>query len=606
MKTIKELKQQHYAIQEVLSYEYANRYAVEDCEEQLRPIVAKLRACHGLLSSMRKIPANVLARIFEFYLAPGGESACKKNLQRENSYMYYSYSDDECDDEDVEDRRPRLGLFCLVCRYWNTVATTTPSLLTTTSFVINAQEQKPGKYPLVKASHAHGISVSMDRVASRPWSLVINAYGRRDYWGGRSSSENSVELSKLLKGPALQHLQRVLIKADPLALGMGQVTLPSVSSIVICSDVHDEPVRNKKPKLPDLPSLPSLTQAVFEGVLPPRNLPLHIPWAQLTHLFLGETVPLRQWQAIFKFCTSLQKGCFDIFDYDPNDPKKTVVYPQPGTATLSHLTELVCIHVSPFGEERIQGVDMPSLKTMKLLLDLTPNCIWDLYTPNQFPSLTHLTLVTERLSGYIIREILKTVPQLQELFILISSEFDLLFDYLTFQPDNFNMPSLQALGLYIKTDNFNEVDTYDSDDDDEWEDDSEDGEGTTDFNFPYQSLSSFVASRTKAIQEGTFSASPQALSQLKQLAIHAANIRHQSHESIKTLEAAVAPFVSYGLNAFVFGAWPQNRPSGMRRMGGKAPSLFGRYKHWDEGFMEVVDGIEEYSLYPKSGQVGSR
>ncbi|TEB28925.1 hypothetical protein FA13DRAFT_1775613, partial [Coprinellus micaceus] len=312
LKTVEELKQQHHDTRQALAWEWnrGNRHMVQ---EELRPIEGKIKACQGLLSALRKIPPDVLARIFEFYVASGDSDA-----NTEYCFLYDIFESDEWtdDEHDMSDSRPRPSLLCFVCRHWNAVAIATPSLWENIRFTIGAQEQKPGKHPLVEAGRARRIATWMNRTTPRPWSLVIDAKPE-EYGPYRDESEGSVQLSKLLKGPALQQLERVSIKSDPFSLGMGDVTLPNVVSAVIYSEAEISSVKKKKAViLPDLPTLPALTHAVLEGVFPPRALPLHLPWSQLTHLYIGETVPMRPWQAIFKLCTSLQKGCFSLFDFD--------------------------------------------------------------------------------------------------------------------------------------------------------------------------------------------------------------------------------------------------------------------------------------------------
>ena len=66
-----------------------------------------------------------------------------------------------------------------------------------------------------------------------------------------------------------------------------------------------------------------------------------------------------------------------------------------------------------------------------------------------------------------------------------------------------------------------------------------------------------------------------------------------SDKMVRKLREEVAPFDKYGLRSLVFG--PQHNTS---TWGTDFTHWLIQNKHWDEGFIDIIRGVEQYSLYP--------
>lgn len=547
-------------------------YTRQDLYQEEADVKRKLQACRSLLSIMRRIPFETMGEIFEYYLTSGGKG---DSIPRENDDQ--DSDEDENSEDDGPERTPSPGLLCLVCKHWKVVATTTPSLWS--NIHVRAQEQKVGEYPHVKSAYVRGILSWMDRVTSHPWSLTVQATRHRN---AAARDESSVPLSQLLNRPASLHLRRLQIEANQFSVGLGEMTFPRVTSVVINCDHGDE---RADPPLPDLPSMPALKKAVFCCILKTAYIPIHIPWSQLTHLVLARMVEIPQWRAIFKLCTALQQGCFHLVDADA---ESDIVYPEPAEVTLPDLTDLTFLYMSPFMEP-LHGVSVPSLTKLQLLTGwATP--AWDTLHPDLFQNLTHLSLINSSWAeaDHLI-SILQTVPRLTELFFPLAIGLEEVFNFLTFGHEGkFNLRCLRALGIHVDMERVREP-----------VDDNEGAGGGGDnidpederLPFPFQALTSFISSRTQAVQRGDFTNRPHSLTPLQQLVLRVDMYNEWAYKMVLKLREEVAPFDKYGLKTLVFkddASW-----------GTDFGSWIVQHRHWDEGFIDVIRGEERYSLYPR-------
>ncbi|RXW20498.1 hypothetical protein EST38_g5350 [Candolleomyces aberdarensis] len=551
-------------------------YTRQELYQDVWDVDRKLQACRSLLSVMRRIPFETMAEIFEYYLAPGGKG---RSIMKEKDDEEGDDEDEDDEDEDDEDgpgRTPSPGLLCRVCRYWKAVATTTPSLWS--NIHIRAQEQKVGGYPLVKSTHVRGILSWMDRVTSHPWSLTVQATRHR---GAFARDGSAVPLSQLLNRPASLHLRRLQIDANQFSVGLGQITFPRVTSVVVDCDHGDD---RDDPQLPDLPSMPALTKAVLCCVLRTSYILPHIPWSQLTHLFLGRAVEIPQWRAIFKLCTALQQGCFHIMDVHPDSD---IMYSEPAQVTLPDLTDLTFLYMSPFMEP-LNGVSLPSLSKLQLFTGWAEPS-WDFLNPDLFQNLTHLSLVNCSWAEHdTLIPILKTVPQLAELFFSLTIGFEVVFNFLAFGHEGkFNLRSLRALGIHMDMERVLEPV------------DGEGGRGTEaeesadeSTPFPFQALTNFISSRTQAVQRGDFANRPHSLTLLQKLVLRV-DTADWADKMVLKLREEVVPYDKYGLRTLVFG--PQDNTS---TWGTDFTHWLMQHRHWDEGFIDIIRGVEQYSLYP--------
>ncbi|KAJ2913415.1 hypothetical protein MD484_g6998, partial [Candolleomyces efflorescens] len=536
-------------------------YTRQELYQDEAHVKRQLQACRSLLSVMRRIPFETMAEIFAYYLSPGGKG--RLNVQEDED------EDEHEEDYDRPDPTPSPGLLCLVCRYWKVAATTTPSLWS--NIHVRAQEQEAGEYPLVKSAHVRGILSWMDRVTSHPWSLTVQANRYR----GAAARDSAVPLSQLLNRPASLHLQRFRIEANQFALGLGQTTFPRVTSVIIDCDYSYE---RGEPQLPDLPSMPALTKAVFNGILKPSYLAPHIPWSQLTHLFLGRGVEIPQWRAIFKLCTALQQGCFHLLD---SDSDSDVVYPEPAEVTLPDLEDLTFLYMSPFIQP-LHGVSAPTLSKLQLFTGWAEPT-WDFLNPHLFQNLTHLSLINCSWAEHdTLIPIFKTVPLLTELFFSLTVGFSKVFKFLTFgYKGKLHLRSLRALGIHMDMERILEPGEAVSEDDAER------------VPFPFDSLVTFISSRTQSVHRDDFPhASRLTTLQSLVLRVNPDSVDWAPKLAEKLREEA-APYEKYGLQTKVFG-----QRSNASTWGTDFTHSFMLHRHWDEGFMDIIRGREKYSLYP--------
>ncbi|RXW11508.1 hypothetical protein EST38_g14348 [Candolleomyces aberdarensis] len=399
-------------------------------------------------------------------------------------------------------------------------------------------------------------------------------------------ADNTIPLAQLLNRPATLYVKRLMIVGDPLAVGLGEMTFPNVTSVVINCESWGW---NTTPKLPDLPSLPNVTKAIFANISHDEYFPLHIPWFQLTHLFLGLSLPPGQWTAIFKLCVSLQRGCFHLTSEGEDLEPPVSQSPVPEEATLSQLTELAFLN-SGVTTESLRGVTMPALTKLQVFSRWN-GVTWDLAHPERYTNLTHLTFITcSFIQAEDLIPIFKTVPHLTELFFKISYHFEEVFKYLTIGCDGkFNLRAVKALGIYMYTERYRTLELGEEDAAQEF------GDSDPLLPFPYRAFEDLVASRTQAVHRGDFSSVPYTITPLQHLVIRMDD-NDWAKDIARTIREDIQSFSIYGLTVGVFG--PEEL-QGRQCLGGEAPWPL-IYKHWDEGFMGFVDDLEEYSLYTKA------
>jgi hypothetical protein len=357
------------------------------------------------------------------------------------------------------------------------------------------------------------------------------------------------------------------------------MSFPRVTSVIVDCDNGDE---RAEPQLPDLPSMPALTKAVFCCILRPSYIAPHIPWSQLTHLFLGRAVEISQWRAIFKLCTALQQGCFHLVDSDPDDE---VVYPEPAEATLPDLTDLTFLYISPFVQP-LHGVSVPALSKLQLFTGWAEPA-WDFLNPHLFQNLTHLSLVNCSWAEHDhLIPIFKTVPQLTELLFSLTIGFNEVFNFLTFGHEGkFHLRSLRALGIHMDMERILELGEAIP------EGAGGDPDNAESVPFPFHSLTSFISSRTQSIHRGDFPLHS-SLATLQSLVLRVDTV-DWAPKMVAKLREEVAPYDKYGLSTRVFGP-----PSDMSTWGADFTHSLMLHRHWDEGFIDIIRGAEKYSLYP--------
>ncbi|KAJ3542289.1 hypothetical protein NMY22_g3568 [Coprinellus aureogranulatus] len=570
-------------------------YIRQDLRVELDVVRASLRACQGLLSTMHRIPFETMGEIFGYYLADGGSPP---PLDEDDS------DEEEMDGKEEEERfrrRRSPGLLCLVCRHWKTIAIGTPSLWSNIKIKVYHEAGGPDDAaPLVIHNHVLGVLTWMDRVTSHPWTLTRVDGNQSDVskpWIKNFRLDGAVPLTQLVHRRASAYITRLTVFASDTAIGLGHLVCPKITSVVSFSP-HGI---STQPSLLGLPVMDNLEEAVLWARLP-GSLPTNIPWSKLTRLFLGVNVFPSQWKSIIWHCTSLQRGIF-YMEPEPDDNEVVVPrYPSPSNAILPYLKDLTFLVDTPF-HAPIDGLSLPALTTLKVFTGWAEPR-FDAQ-PELFNNLTHLTLLQH---GWMMGEeavsIFSKMPQLTELLFRLCGGFDGLFDFMTYgREEKYNLRLLKALGIYLVVRDPHEEQS-----------DDEEGEQET---FPHHQIVSLVESRTEAIRRGDFSRAPYSLSPLEHFVLRPEayfNLDEpRNREWIDDTIAAVRDGLrsygsSCGIQVSVFGATEECSYSNSSVFDPPDhilfPSTFNastrqnevRLAHWDEGFADPLDNLEEYSL----------
>ncbi|KAF6762412.1 hypothetical protein DFP72DRAFT_875855 [Ephemerocybe angulata] len=579
-------------------------YTRKPLRDEVRAVQNRFHACKSLLSVLRRVPFEVMASIFEWCIViPNAGDELD--------------STDDVEEEPSEWRpmaRPAGltigGTLCLVCTHWNTIALATPSLWSTMYLI--ARAPRIGELPLVKDPDIRGLLSWTDRLAStpHPWSLFIlaNSIGhpsrQRPSKAGLGDLDPSiigaVPLAQLLHRPAALHLQRLAMVIDRYAIGLGGVTFPALTSLVLGTWNR---MRSSRTHLthPDLPVLPALKRAVLHDIIPANTVTRGIlPWVQLTHLSLSG-IDSRQWRALIRLCTALQKGVFDTQD---GDMDVAPLYEESNREVrLEELKELTFSWRSPFVEGvPMTGIVLPRLETLRFFMSYH-DLHWDFANArNLYGALRHLSFpVYTWISGAVVIAILGTVPQLEELYGKLSEGYEECLEYLTYGRElagstgrgRLNrMTRLKAIGIRLQTNLYRPLEP------------EEDPEAVDPRirPFPYDAISEFVASRTVAIP-----ALPGNLQRLESLVL---NVEQESWAGIivQGLKDCVRPYVGHyarrgsvsavgeaeGLRAVVWG--PEDRAGNVWYMN---PTEKSTWMHWEEGQLDCLEKVDEVSLYPE-------
>jgi hypothetical protein len=162
---------------------------------------------------------------------------------------------------------------------------------------------------------------------------------------------------------------------------------------------------------------------------------------------------------------------------------------------------------------------------------------------------------------------------LQELFVTVGPELEVLLDSLRLHPTQLNtVPQLRALGVYLNT---------------EESDPRQQHQGST---FPFGKIADVVCSRTQDVHNGTIAGA----AMLQSLVVHFDDkpwMNGFKQELRNRLNLYTIP--TYGFTAGLFGAGDR-----ISKLAGKMPEEEGIWKHWDNGFMEFIETPDEYSVDP--------
>ncbi|KAJ3545651.1 hypothetical protein NMY22_g2347 [Coprinellus aureogranulatus] len=573
-------------------------YIRQDLRVELGVVRASLRACQGLLSTMHRIPFEMMGEIFGYYLADGGSPPRLDEDDPEEEV-------DRKEEEERFRRRRSPGLLCLVCRHWNAIAAGTPSLWSNIKIKVYHKVGGPdGTAPLVIHNHVLGVLTWSDRVTSHPWTLTRVDGSQSDVlkpWITPHPLDGAVPLSQLVHRRASAYITRLTVSTSDTVIGLEHLVCPKIASVVSFNP-HGI---STQPSLSGLPVMDSLEEAVLWARLP-ESLPTNIPWSKLTRLFLGANVFPSQWKSIIRHCTSLQRGIF-YMEPEPDDNEVVVPrYPSPSNVVLPYLSDLTFLVDTPF-HTHIDGLSLPALTKLKVFAGWAEPRVDA--QPELFNSLTHLTLLQHGwMTGEEAVSILGKMPQLTELLFRLCSGFDGLFDFMIYgREGKYNLRLLKALGIYLVVG-----------DPHEQRSDDEEGEREA---FPHHQIVSLIESRTEAIRRGDLSRVPYSLSQLEHFVLRpeaSFDLNHRRNQrwiddTVAAVRDGLRSYTSTcGIQVSVFGTTEQYSYSNSPVFDPPDHILFPgtfyrsarqnevRLVHWDEGFADSLDNLEEYSLYPSS------
>ncbi|KAJ3536564.1 hypothetical protein NMY22_g5989 [Coprinellus aureogranulatus] len=378
------------ALQKLLGLEqsYPESPIAEELNEVKNVIRYRLYACASVVAAWRKLPLELWDQIFLHYL-------------------------------DGIRRAPRA---------WHAVVLASPSIWS--DFEIHGSVEPGSGYPLVNNLDTSNILSRVNRFAewAAPWSLTISAR-YSPHLGG-----NTLPLSSLIQyHSSLYSVIRLSIIGPRLAIRLGDLFLSSVASMLV-QPTQQQPTHSF---VDCFPHLPNLKRAVLIGVMSDLYFPHSLPWAKLTHLFLGNELNTQEVQAILRICASLHEACFLLLPHRRDAPWGHGNLGL-GTSTLQHLTDLTIMRSNGGNTPMhlcFDHLSFPSLSSMKVFLGLDISLA--AVQLNSCAHLTHLTLVGCQFlvgPGYHIGVILDACPLLEELVAPVQGYKEELYQQMTYDP----------------------------------------------------------------------------------------------------------------------------------------------------------------------------
>ncbi|EDQ98978.1 uncharacterized protein LACBIDRAFT_296040 [Laccaria bicolor S238N-H82] len=221
-----------------------------------------------------------------------------------------------------------------------------------------------------------------------------------------------------------------------------------VRNAIYVDDSKDTPLFPYAPRLQRL----RMDELSFEG----SRIRLVVPWSQLTHLNLMESLELHIWHQIFPMCPNLQHGFFYIGgEYASEGPPTSQSVDH---VAFNHLVELSLAFVGSMDVRVFSPFDFPALVTLTLTADaedfLDKECFWTetdrRRCHQQLASVQRLSLNGEWSYGTLLEGMEQIVElDLRYQFENYDEEF---LSYL--RPDqDFILPNLKVLILELSVDN---------------------------------------------------------------------------------------------------------------------------------------------------------
>ncbi|KAF5337286.1 hypothetical protein D9611_002903 [Ephemerocybe angulata] len=382
---------------------------LEEYESELPVLQAKILLCRTLLSPVRQLPFDIMAQIFEEYMAT------------------------------TASRNPWTVL-CQVCGSWRDIALAHAPLWLDLCVSAKPDGTVEGSMepPEGRAAAAHAW---VKRVRTCAWSLKV--LGRKAHNSNAPNVDapgNGTLLHSLLTPDAIDNLQYLHLAGSLDISGLGTVTYPGVASVV--SNTTGSNLLQQ-----GYPSLPALKKAVLpnlHGVIHRT----HFPWPQLTHLYLGTQLTFEESIPIFRQSINLQRACIH---YQSGDTMaiRSVDFMQTDTIPLPNLTDLTFLGNAPLGNFINYGFTWPNLENLRLWQ--YPTFFWSDASKRLIRSTTRLHITTLELGGSftLFTQCIEACPNLTYLVLEPNSTtYGELFHFFTYGAGGLNLPRLQFLSVY--------------------------------------------------------------------------------------------------------------------------------------------------------------
>ncbi|KAJ3541882.1 hypothetical protein NMY22_g3711 [Coprinellus aureogranulatus] len=379
----------------------------------------RVYACINVRAAWRRIPVELWDRIFSHVVdALRSQRNIRLNVKTDASTL----------------RMNAPAAISLVCKTWKAAVFATPSIWR--DVIVLAKEDTTKAQPVIRAEDADLILSRLDRLASNSqlWDLTVKVCD-----GSREEKVSGISLPLLLRcHTALPFVERFSFTATRLSGYLCGLSLPKVTSMVMVAS------RNTSFNENPLPHFPQLSKAVFVDLAGQHELYRHLPYSQLTHLFLGKIFDAPEMVVVLRQCPGLRYGGFWLagrasigFGYGPLHPPP----PPVGVAlAMPHLVELIIVNQF-FPNMSFQGLTFPNLVKMKIYCDVS-------LAEGQLracPNITHLTLQGSRMlqlsSG--LRDVIRSCPFLTELTAPWLQDVD----SLVYDPKQINGQHLEILTL---------------------------------------------------------------------------------------------------------------------------------------------------------------
>ncbi|KAJ3491887.1 hypothetical protein NLJ89_g11290 [Agrocybe chaxingu] len=197
-----------------------------------------------------------------------------------------------------------------------------------------------------------------------------------------------------------------------------------------------------------------------DSVLGDNPASLTIPWWQLTHIFLQETLPAPNWVLLLQKCTSLETGYFLVSD--------SFLHQSNGRQTEDHTTlrdlNVIFIETTPTSLQLLRHRCFPNVARLAITFLEDNELAEDLEQPfdlySHYPSLSDLALFAPRECPLDVPLFLQHNPSLKTLRISIQvRHYKKFFRYLTLQSSSNHddlesvLPQLSSLVVQISDEN---------------------------------------------------------------------------------------------------------------------------------------------------------